>query len=429
MKKLIGARTIVALSFFIFLYGCIPAEVTSQPPNPTQVSHISSGATGLRDAHENLNSVLWMQTAAEHQISCQQIFYNARNALDKALNDPNWTAALEQNGSYQSLPPAIILDVDETVLDNSSFYGRLVAERRTFDFDLWKEWVTRAEAPPLPGAADFVFYAASKGVEIFYITNRDTDMENATRQNLARLRVNLPYTKDTVLMNGEKPGWTSDKSSRRAYIAEKYRILLLVGDDIGDFFEGANDSLENRSNLATKYRDHWARNWFLIPNPMYGSWEAALYGFSSSLSDTEVLSRKFENINYFGAPEAVVSTPKATVVPDMTVTFSGDKCTYEGPSKVFSGKITIALNAAEKGFRVYGLWIVILNSGKTMEDVKNWKSLDQPPWVTYVSDQDVFPGHPTTMSVLVTKGPLALVCFGREPVTYVGWWGPIEVVE
>ena len=82
---------------------------------------------------------------------------------------------------------------------------------------------------------------------------------------------------DTVLSEGEPPyNWPSDKSSRRQYLANRFRILLLIGDDLGDFVSGARDAPENRLRLAREHSRRWGTSWFLLPNPMYGSWELSL---------------------------------------------------------------------------------------------------------------------------------------------------------
>src|SRR5215203_940023 len=76
--------------------------------------------------HENLNAVAWMQTSLEYQASAVQAYRLAARQLDEALADRSWTAAIEQTGDASKLPPAVVLDIDETVLDNSPFQARVV---------------------------------------------------------------------------------------------------------------------------------------------------------------------------------------------------------------------------------------------------------------------------------------------------------------
>jgi acid phosphatase len=198
--------------------------------------------------------------------------------LPIALADSGWTAAVEQEGhDFSMFPPAIVLDVDETVLDNSPQQARTILAGGSFDPEAWGAWVDEARAPAVPGAREFLALADSLGVGVFYVTNRDQPLEEATRRNLEAEGLPLDPDVDTVLSRGEREGWSSDKTSRRAAIAEGYRIVLLVGDDFNDFVP-ARIPREERDRLLERYRDRWGDRWIMIPNPVYGSWESALYG-------------------------------------------------------------------------------------------------------------------------------------------------------
>ena len=248
-----------------------------------------------RQTHEGLRAVLWIQTSAEYRACAEQAYRAAKEKLDLALKIQDWTAAPEQLKDYRGLPPAVILDVDRTVLDNSAFQGQLVKEGSAFTRDLWEQWVSMAKASPVPGALKFVKYAESKKVEIFYVTNRTANLEQATRNNLEKLGFPTKSEPDTVLMRKEK-GWDSDKSSRRSHVAKEYRILLLLGDDFNDFVSGVGGSgvtLEDRTRLVDQYKSYWGEKWIILPNPIYGSWEAALYEFEYGLPHTEKLKREY----------------------------------------------------------------------------------------------------------------------------------------
>lgn len=202
----------------------------------------------IRQTHELLNSVLWTQTAAEFKILAKQSYLRAQEALEKALNDPSWTAALEQEGRFDMRPPAVILDVDETVLDNSPYEARLILRGAAFSTDTWHQWCEEARAPAIPGALEFTRYAAGKGVTVFYVTNRRHEVEEATRKNLETLGFPLDPKRDTLLTRGERPEWdTSDKTPRRKEVASGYRVLLLVGDNMGDFVPIERASVEERA--------------------------------------------------------------------------------------------------------------------------------------------------------------------------------------
>ncbi|MCC6539439.1 MAG: 5'-nucleotidase, lipoprotein e(P4) family [Bryobacterales bacterium] len=230
--------------------------------------------------HEKLIPTLWVQTAVEWEGLCRQAFQQARAALDFALKkNKKHSAALEQpTGSFKKKKPAVILDIDETVLDNSPGQARQVLANAGFVPKDWAVWVNEAQAKAIPGAAEFCRYAASRGVTVFFVTNRDTSEEAATRRNLEHAGFPLDARIDTVLTRGEKPEWaSSDKSARRTIVASTHRIVLLVGDDLGDFLSGVRTTPAERRKLTTSHAERWGRDWIVLPNPGYGSWEEALY--------------------------------------------------------------------------------------------------------------------------------------------------------
>jgi acid phosphatase len=243
------------------------------PPAPPSTPSVEAPPS----EHPTLYATLWIQTAAEYRASAWQAYAAARSSLARALNDSTWTAALEQEGAlYGGLPPAIIVDVDETVLDNSPSQARVIRSGGEFDPEAWAEWVEEGRAPPVPGAPEFLARADSLGVTVFYVTNRDAPNEAATRRNLEAVGLPLESDVDTVLLRGEREEWASDKSSRRMAVAERYRVVLLVGDDFNDFVP-ANLPRGDRDRLVERYRDRWGERWIVLPNPTYGSWERALY--------------------------------------------------------------------------------------------------------------------------------------------------------
>lgn len=228
--------------------------------------------------HENLNSVLWMRSSLEYRHNAIQAYRLAEKMLLDALRDPDWTAALEQEPGYQNLPPAVILDIDETVLDNSpSEVEYMQRGSGAFTPAGWEEWVNRAEAKLIPGAAGFLKLAEAKGVEAFYITNRERAQKPKTIENLRA--VGLPFADDEhVLTTGEQPEWTSEKTSRRSFLAGSYRILLLVGDDAGDFLAGVRSTITAREVAMAPFESYLGTRWIVLPNPTYGSWENAISG-------------------------------------------------------------------------------------------------------------------------------------------------------
>ena len=251
-------------------------------------------AASLRDTHEQLNGVLWVQTSSEFWAQASATYNAAQLALEQAMSEKSWSAALEQTAGYQNLPPAVILDLDETVLDNSPAQAQVVLERTIYQPDMWAAWVDKSAATAIPGAPAFLSLAEKRGVKAFFITNRTLAEQGATLKNLADLGIHA--SDETVLCSGEN-GWTSDKTARRALVAKSHRVLLLVGDDMNDFVSTAKLTPAERIALAKTHADRWGKSWFLLPNPLYGSWERAL--FPGLTKDEEILARKREQVKGF----------------------------------------------------------------------------------------------------------------------------------
>ena len=261
-----------------------------------------SGATGPapRDrlhTHEGLNATLWLQTAAEYRASALQAFRGAAVQLDRALADPAWTAALEQQGDFGALPPAVILDMDEAIVHSDRFQAGLVAHDDAFRIADWNDWVRTETAEAIPGALDYVAHARSRGVAIFYVTNRNAEVETATLAILAKLGFPVEGGLEVLLTQDERPDWGADKSSRRAYLARTHRILQIEGDNLNDFLSGARTTPEARRELVMGHAAFWGTRWIVMPNPAYGGWEGALYGFDHGLPREEILRRKYQRLD------------------------------------------------------------------------------------------------------------------------------------
>jgi len=273
---------IVAL-FALSISAC--AEKAETPVAATEPAPVVAAAVPV-PADDNLNAVLWMQRSVEYAGSTETAFTLAKLRLDQALKDKSWTAApAEQTGKFRKLPPAIICDVDETLLDNSDYQAWNVTAGTSFSNETWGKFVQAKIAKAVPGAVDFTNYAASKGITVFYVSNRTEDGEAATRENMARLAFPMGAPGlDTFLMQKEKEDWTSKKGTRRAYVAQHYRVLLLLGDNFGDFVDAYKGTEEERKTVYEANAPHWGHDWIMLPNPSYGSFEAVPYKFDYGAS-------------------------------------------------------------------------------------------------------------------------------------------------
>ena len=173
------------------------------------------------------------------------------------------------------------------MLDNTAFQGQLVRDRTSYTESAWEEWVRARKAGAVHGAQTFIHAVEGRGVRVFFVSNRAAAQEESTVANLRAL--GLGTDADRVLSPGEH-GWTTDKSARRAFVAERHRVLMLVGDDLGDFVGIARLSPAEREVLVHRYADRWLERWLLLPNPSYGSWLRALTPGMSG--DRDVLEKK-----------------------------------------------------------------------------------------------------------------------------------------
>lgn len=239
------------------------------------------------DAHDNMNATLWYQTSAEFKASAIQTYQTAALQLPHAIADKNWTALPQQNSAYQQLPMAIIVDIDETILDNSPTAAQGVLLNLGYEPKRWDQWVAMAAAKAVPGAVSFVNKAEAAGVKVLYISNRECEkrvgsndscpQKTDTLRNLKAVGI-AKIDASQIWLKSEQKGWSSEKESRRLLAAKDFRILMSIGDDFGDFLPDVKKNItpEQRSALVDKYQDYWGAKWFVLANPTYGSWQTIL---------------------------------------------------------------------------------------------------------------------------------------------------------
>lgn len=245
-----------------------------------------------RQTHELLHGTLWTQWAVEYDAACETVYRAALNELEQALADTSWCAAVEQQPPFGKKPPAIVVDVDETVLDNSAYEARLVLDGKSYPVG-WDEWCCEEKGAAIPGAVAYLSAASSRGVAVFYVTNRDVKLDECTWRNLRAQGFPQTATAEQVLSKGEREGWGSDKTTRREYIAKSHRIVQIAGDNLGDFI-GYRGTLEERDTWAKENDAKWGTRWFMLPNAMYGDWERAIVNYDNSIGDSLGLRKKYE---------------------------------------------------------------------------------------------------------------------------------------
>jgi 5'-nucleotidase (lipoprotein e(P4) family) len=238
------------------------------------------------DNEYQAGALLWMQKSAEYRALAYQAYNIAHLRLDQDLDGKNKKEIPKPD---RKKPRAIVVDIDETVLDNSPYQALNVSMRRSYERNNWYEWTKLRKAKPVPGAVDFLNYAVSKGVKVFFISNRDQPYEQEnTVENLRSAGFRDISNENVLLRPFDAQGKPmSPKAPRRDLVTQKYRIVLLMGDNLDDFsdvFE--RKSMLDRYSVTDQNRELWGKKWVVLPNAMYGTWESAMYEYKN-LSDAE----------------------------------------------------------------------------------------------------------------------------------------------
>lgn len=279
------------------LAACAAGCATQPAPAPTIPAHRDPMRCGGEPAFAagGDRATLWVRNSSEYRAVSETLYRAALEALAAGLADPAWTAEPSQADASLALPPAVVMDLDETVLDNSEPQAQMLLNGLCFDEfpQAWDDWVARRNAPAVPGAAEFIRAArlmsdyAGRPVRIFFITNRECarragsaapcPQQDDTQANLEQLGLGGATLADDLMLKGEQPDWESEKLARRQAVAQGHRIVLNVGDDLADFLPDVRRApVAERDAARCARSEYWGRRWFLLPNPMYGSWLVAL---------------------------------------------------------------------------------------------------------------------------------------------------------
>ena len=245
-----------------FISTCLLAACTTTQPVTN-----TTAPDGTITINGKIFATLFQQKAAEYRALCFQAYNIARLRLDTY-------------NAVTNKPKAIITDIDETLLDNSPYEAHRVLQGKDYDATSWYEWTSKSSADTMPGSASFLKYAASKGVTIFYITNRDERERVGTIKNLKRF--NLPNADDLYLMPKQN---TSSKEARRQAVFNAYEIVLFLGDNLADFSalfdkKSTDERIRNTNFSAADFGNRF----IVLPNPVYGDWESSLFNYNYKLT-------------------------------------------------------------------------------------------------------------------------------------------------
>lgn len=242
--------------------------------HPAGRQNITTADTTLNNQQYLLAATLFVQQSAEYNALCYQAYNIAKERITERL----------VNTRSGDKPLAVVLDLDETVLDNSAYTAWQIVNNRPFSYETWARWTALGAAPEVPGAGDFLNFANDQGVSLFYVSNRDTAALMPTMENMLQLGHPQIEAEHFLLKTS-----TSDKTDRRSEIEKLgYDVIMFIGDNLGDFDARYDrQSNDHRRSLTEKDRNLFGINWIVLPNPLYGTWEGAIYNFDRDLSETE----------------------------------------------------------------------------------------------------------------------------------------------
>jgi len=221
------------LFIFLFLFACNNIEISKKE-----------------------HSLYWQKNSAEYVALSYQAYNLAKFRLEEKLN------------SKFNKRPAIVIDLDETVLNNLPYNEMLIDSSEVFTQESWSKWVNKKIATKVPGSLEFISYAKSKNVKIVYLSNRRVENYDPTKENLVNL--GYPFDEDTLMLLRDE---TSDKTDRRNTL-NNYEIIMLLGDNLADFnsvfYKKSNDErIQSVDSLSKMFGDKF----IVFPNLIYGDWE------------------------------------------------------------------------------------------------------------------------------------------------------------
>ena len=196
------------------------------------------------------NDIRWVVKSDEYSSLTEQIYNMA------------WVKIKKKIKKCKKENLAIIMDLDETVLDNSGYQLYLTEQGEQYTPATWDEWVVKQQAKLVPGAYDFIKKVQSKNIQLIYISNRMDARVEETKNNMESLGV--LSEDDIFLLRIDK---ADKKTVRREEVYSQtgrmegkssYKIIAYFGDAMGDF------PTNKTSNFGNEY--------FIFPNPMYGKW-------------------------------------------------------------------------------------------------------------------------------------------------------------
>lgn len=237
-----------------------PRVTVNVPPFPESIT-----------VNGKLFSTVFQQRASEYRALCYQAYNIAKLRVNQLPSSP------------PKKPFAIMTDIDETVLSNAAYQAHQTLQGVDYDAASWHEWTARANADTVPGALSFLQYASSRGIKIFYVTNREEAEREGTLKNLQKFH--FPDAENGHLfLKGE----ISSKENRKQQILKNHEIVLLIGDNLNDLSNAFEKKLpDDRMHVTDSLSQQFGKTLIILPNAVYGDWENALYKYNHQLSSAQ----------------------------------------------------------------------------------------------------------------------------------------------
>lgn len=266
-------RGIALLALGCLISGCAPR----QPPAAT------ASTAQAQLTSQTVMAVNWMQQSGEISALAYQAFNSAQTAFLQAKARPG-------------MKKAVVVDLDETMIDNSAYAGWQIKHAQPFSEKTWSQWTQAREAKAMPGAVAFSQFVAQHGGRMFYVSNRAQADFAATVDNLKALGF-ADVTPQSLLL---KPtGGSSDKTARFHEVEQQgYDIVVYVGDNLNDFSGEPYHRLNSeRRDFVNRHQGDFGRKYIVLPNPSYGDWEGGLSKDYWPASDEQKLKIRAERID------------------------------------------------------------------------------------------------------------------------------------
>lgn len=290
LPKSLQAALAVFISFSFICVGCATAPAGN-------AKDIGPSVADNARKESYVNGIIY-QLSAEVKGLQIQAYKLARIRLEDRLQE-------QAQGKY-SKPLAIVTDLDETILSDTMYLADAVQRPESWDngpFDkYYYAGLSSVACKAIPGAVDFFNYASSKGIEIFYITNRDPDKGELTVKQLQYL--GFPNADKDHIQVKLQDG-SSNKTQRRNNVLKDHDVIMYLGDNIGDFTGDFKTDLGpvKRTELALQapYTDFWGDKWIVFPNATYGNYVSAVwYGDkkADAAKRVEYIKQLFDSVKF-----------------------------------------------------------------------------------------------------------------------------------